>query len=186
MSTRRDFLFSVLATAALPGAVGAAGFDRSNPVRVIAETACADARAFGGHFSLGKRTPSIDPRNFLFSLERELASERPTFVYGLTRESNRFLVEQCAGAYGYRRVYLGDHRYRKGGLLHCLEGGTTALDELARSFGRGPMRWTGILSQALPLLSRADPGTQRLEVFAATRRPADSSGHLVSWLLRSA
>ncbi len=184
MTTRRDFLFSVLATATLPRALGAVTLDPRDQVRVITETTCADVRAFGRHFSHSTRTPGIDPTDFLFSLERELAREGPAFVYGLTRESNRFLVEQCAGAYGYRRVYLGDHRYREGGLQHCLEGGATALDELKRGFAHSPKRWAEILSQALPLLSRPDSGTQRLDAFTASRRPVDSAGHLVSWLLR--
>jgi len=186
MSTRRDFLFSSLVVAAMPVLANGARVCGDTVARVITESGCADTRSFAQAFDANAMPSGADPADVLFHLDDELATGKVDVVYGLTRSSTRFLVEQTATPYGYRLVYHGEHCYTPEGLQHSLNAAPGLLPPLMERFRNNSGAWTGELAQAMRSLGESTGMTTTRKALVAATAPGDSPRHLVSWLLRQA
>lgn len=168
----------------LPVATRASTAEISSTLRVVSEASCRDTRRFASEFAPDPSIPGVDPARLLFDLQRELRRGVLHAVFGLSKDSNAFLIEQAAAAHGYHSVFRAEHRYTAQGLCHRLKGSRPALDALQSRLVRAREGWAGALPDPWDLLSEdaADTACRHITVSAA--RPADSGGYLVSWLLR--
>ena len=184
MSTRRGFLISTLAVAAVPVVARSGMLGTAPVVRVITESICADTSSFAQRFGIGSCVSGGDPAEFLFDLERELSNNKLDFIFGLTRSSTQFLVEQIAIPHGYRLTYHGHHRYTDQQLIHTLNGSRKSIDVAAQRLKINTDSWASDLADTVEVLQSSDKLTQQYEFKTARELPSDSSRHLVSWLLK--
>ncbi len=184
MSTRRGFLASTLAVTTVPLVARAGVLSDAPMVRIITESTCADTLRFAARFGIHSSVVGGDPAEYLFDLERDLRDHKIDLVYGLSRASTQFLVEQTALPHGYQFGYQGQHRYIKQRLLHSLSGTRESIDIVAGRLEWHTRPWAVELADALGVLGSSVAPTQHSEVSAASVIPKDSSRHLVSWLLR--
>ena len=175
MISRRTFLQPALAVSVLPTLSWAAAPRCAAGLCVVVDGACGAARSFAGQCAVAPRKGS-DVSAVLTALMRD--DSRACF--GLTRDSQFFLIEQMAGAFGYRLGYHGVHDYRTGGLRHRLSGARKSVDRLAQA-----LRVAGAAC-TMPALSHHPTRDTRVEVRGDASRPADSGGYLVSWCLHRA
>ena len=185
MSTRRDFLISTFAVAAVPLIARAGALSKAPMVRVITESTCADTLNFAGRCGIHSYIVGRDPAEFLFELERDLRDKKIDLVYGLSRASTQFLVEQTANPYGYQTGYQGQHRYVDQHLVHTLSGSDKSIESVADRLELNARPWAVELADAVGVLAHSSAPTRRTTVSVPSRIPRDSSRHLVSWLLRS-
>ena len=181
MLCRRTFLKAALAVSVLPTLTWAAAPRRERGLCVVVDGRCGDARSFIDCCALAPLAAS-DTAAVLAALMRDGTRT----CCGLTRDSQYFLIEQMAGAHGYRVGYHGVHDYRDGSLRHQLSGACEPLHGLAHALrGAGPA-WALPLAAAMPALSYHNTRDTRIEVLSDATRPADSGGYLVSWCLHRA
>lgn len=181
MIGRRTFLQTALAASMLPTLSWAAAPRCVAGLCVIVDGACGDARSFAGRCGVAAQNGS-DYSAVLAILMRD--NTRTGF--GLTRDSQFFLIEQMAGDFGYRLGYHGIHDYRDGGLRHRLTGARNRLSSLAPALRLAGAAWPAALATNMAALSDDTTRNARLEVQALAARPADSGGYLVSWCLHRA
>lgn len=184
MSTRRDFLASTLAFTTVSLAAGAGANEFSPKVRIVTESVCLDTLRFARHFGVGSNHNSKDPAEFLFALERELRRSGTRFVYGFTRASTQFLVEQILAPHNYQICYRGRHRYVDTRLEHVLEGSLGPIDAVTAGIKKAVQPWPLELAEGVEVL-RDSVDLKQQSVFSITTGvPQNASGHLTSWLLR--
>lgn len=182
MISRRGFLKVTLAAGVMPALAHAdtlAGGDRL--LAIVVEPACADMREF-----LATSTQPVLRTANAGALMDALGATPLRRCFGLSCDSQFFLVEQMAAALGYRLAYHGVHDYRDGRLRHQLTGARAAVDELAQAFAQSGAAWSTALAHALPQLARTRARGSQAIVVSDTPRPTDSGGYLVSWCLHRA
>ena len=184
MSTRRGFLVSTLAVATVPLVARAGSLGDAPIVRVITESICPDTLSFAARFGIQSNVVGGDPAEFLFDLERELRYKKVDLIYGLSRASTQFLVEQTAIPHRYRTCYAGQHRYVDQRLVHTLSGSCESIDIVTGRLQLNTKPWTVALADAVGVLGGSAALIDRSEFAVASKIPQDSSRHLVSWLLR--
>lgn len=184
MSTRRGFLVSTLAAVSVPLAARASMLGQAPVVRVITESICTDTLSFARHFGIHSKT-TVDPAELLFDLEHEIKHSEVNLIFGLTRASTQFLIEQTAIPHGYQTTYRGEHRYAEEGLTHSLSGSRESIDILAERLSINSSPWTSALADTVGILDGSRAPAQHHELTLTSAIPHDSSRHLVSWLLRS-
>ena len=182
MISRRTFLHTALAASVLPTLRWADAAPRYTAgLQVVVDGACSDARSFveqcGVRPLIGSDTAAL-----LATLLRD----ETRACFGLTRDSQYFLIEQMAGACGYRHGYHGVHDYRDGGLRHHLHGARDRIDGLAQALRDAGQAWAVPLAAAMPALARDSTRDTRIATRGDASRPADSGGYLVSWCLHRA
>ena len=184
MSTRRNFLASTLAFTTVSLAASAGVGEFAPKVRIVTEPVCLDTLHFARHFGIKSNHKSKDPAEFLFALERELRGSGIRFVYGFTRASTQFLVEQILAPHNYQICYRGRHRYVDKRLEHVLEGSLGPIDALTAGMKTTLQPWPLELAEAVEVL-RDSVSIRQQSVFSVTAGvPRNSYGHLTSWLLR--
>lgn len=181
MISRRTFLQSALAVSLLPSLSWAVAPRCATGWWVVVDGACGDARSFARHCGVAPRMGS-DISAVLATLMRD--DRRACF--GLTRDSQFFVIEQMAGALGYCLGYHGVHDYRDGGLRHCLHGASDRVNRLAQALRLAGAAWAEPLAATIPALSHDRTRDTLVEVRGDASRPADSGGYLVSWCLHRA
>lgn len=186
MPTRRGFLTATLAVATLPVGAGGAITDKQAVVRIIAESVCADSGSFADRFGIELQTAHEDPTKALFDLDHDLGKGRVNLIFGLTRPSTQFLVEQIAVPYGIEKTYEGQHQYTDGRLVHTLCGSKQPIDFLTPRLTRDPGIWARELADAIGLLGESVEYPRERKFEVANEIPNNSSRYLVSWLLRVA
>jgi hypothetical protein len=184
MTTRRGFLISTLALASTPVVARGATLGTAPVVRIITEAICADTRNFARHFGIHSGNGE-DSAECLFELERELIDNKLDRIFGLTRASTQFLVQQTAASYGYQTTYQGQHQYESEQLTHSLEGSRASIDIAAKRLTHHDGAWAAELADAMSVLGDSDALSEQRVFTLASDIPNDSSRHLVSWMLRS-
>lgn len=152
-------------------------------VRVVSELACRDTQTFARACGVHSSTISDDPSEVLFDLERELDRGTTDLVYGLTRDSTRFLFEQSAARHAYAPLYSGEHRYSGQQLRHKLNGSASGVNALARGLQANPLAWPQSLADAIAALATRADTPAHIEFFTVGECPHDGAGYLTSWLL---
>ncbi len=182
MLDRRTFIKTTLLATALPALTLARPTLASKVgLCLVVDGSCRDARQFVDHCEVTPLSVS-DAAQVLTVLARDDVQRG----FGLTRDSHFFLIEQMAGALGYRVGYHGVHDYRDGSLRHTLSGAHDLVDGLAQAFSVAAADWAVPLASAVPALNRDVTRTARIEVRGNSPRPVDSGGYLVSWCLHRA
>lgn len=181
MIARRTFLQTALAVSVLPTLGWAAAPRCAAGLRVVVDGACGDGRSFAEQCGVAPRTG-----NDFSAVLATLMRDNSRACFGLTRNSQFFLIEQMAGALGYRLGYHGVHNYRDGGLRHYLSGARDRVDGLAQSLRPAGAAWAEPLAATMPALSHDRKRDRRAEVRGDASRPADNGGYLVSWCLHRA
>ena len=181
MISRRTFLQSALAVSVMPTLSWAAAPRCAAGLCVVVDGACGDARCFVGQCGEAPLKGSD-----ISAVLARLMRDDSRACFGLTRDSHYFLIEQMAGALGYRLGYHGVHDYRDGGLRHCLSGARDRVDGLAQAVRVAGAAWAEPLAASMPALSYDATRDTRVEVRGDAIRPADSGGYLVSWCLHRA
>ncbi len=181
MLCRRTFLKAALAVSVMPTLISAAAPRRELGMFVVVDGRCGDARSFIDCCAMAP-LPASDTAAVLAALMRD--STRT--CCGLTRDSQYFLIEQMAGAHGFRVGYHGVHDYRDGSLRHQLSGAREPIDGLAHALRDAGPAWAVPLAAAMPALSHHNTRDTHVEVLSDAPRPADSGGYLVSWCLNRA
>jgi hypothetical protein len=122
-----------------------------------------------------------DPTKILFDLKNELSHGGVDLIYGLTRPSTQFLVEQFAFPHGFGKTYEGQHRYMHGRLVHTLCGPDEPIDLLAPRLIRDPGIWARELADAIGFLGESVENPRERKFEVANEIPSGSSRYLVSW-----
>lgn len=128
--------------------------------------------------------PGPDPLEFLEKLQDSVRSEKGRRVFGLTSNSNRFLIEQTLAPLGYRRTYSGEHRYKDDRLSHTFDGPHSSLERVVSGVTDSGSNWAAFLANSLEEFVAHDKLGGRMSVDVAARRPINSTGFLCSWLLQ--
>ncbi|HCU90460.1 MAG TPA: hypothetical protein DGR97_10975 [Gammaproteobacteria bacterium] len=184
MSTRRDFLASTLAFTTVSLAAGAGANEFAPKVRIVTEPVCSDTLHFARYFGVKRNHTSKDPGEFIFALEDELRGGGVRFVYGLTRASTQFLVEQILAPHNYQICYRGRHRYVNKGVEHVLEGSAGPIDSVTAGMKNTEQPWPLELAEGVDVLRDSIDLKQQSAFWVTTGVPQNISGHLTSWLLR--
>jgi hypothetical protein len=181
MPDRRSFIKTSLLAGGLPiAAVLPMAHADGTTIRTLVDPTCSDARAFAR--AHGTTASTLDRVYH----DGAFVAAHAQCWFGLTRDSDYFIMTQRAAEHGYRAGYVGVHDYRDGSLRHTLRGARQLLVLLGAAITAAPARWPQILAHALPLLAASDHADQHLNLRSAITRPADSGGYLVSWCLRRA
>ena len=178
MLDRRRFLIATLALTALPPLARAARQRDDDGLWVMVDGICSDIR----HFTAQCTVTTCSACDALEVMDTLAASE-VRHCFGLSRDSQFFLIEQMASELGYRLGYQGRHDYRDGALRHRLNGARGVLDALAPQLRDAGAAWTAPLARALPALVSDRSRGAEVELKVAAPRPPDSGGYLVSWCL---
>ena len=181
MLDRRRFLIASLALAALPPLARAARLRDADGVSVVVDGACSDVRHFTAQCTV--TTGSVCDA---VQVMTTLAASEVRHCFGVSRDSQFFLIEQMASELGYRLGYQGSHAYRDGTLRHRLSGAQRVLDTLAPQLRSAGAAWAAPLARALPALISDRSRSAEVELKVAAARPPDSAGYLVSWCLHRA
>jgi hypothetical protein len=185
MLSRRTFLQASLSVTAVPllsPLTSAEALSAPLNILVFAEDVCPDSRRFAR--SLGARHLGADPSEQLQALQATLASEEYDAVFGLTRNSNQFLIEQYGQAQRYYPSYKGVHEYNEQGLLHQLNGDKEVVAALADNLLASPSQWATAIAASAPLICRSCAPTISQVIQTSVSRPQESPGYLVSWMLQ--
>jgi hypothetical protein len=185
MPTRRGFLSSTLAVATLPAVASGTVLDKQPVVRVIAESICGDTNSFANRFGMHLQSLCSDPTKVLFDLENEISDGGVDLIYGLTRPSTQFLVEQIALPHRFEKTYEGQHQYMDGRLVHTLCGPEEPIDLLTQRLTIDPGIWACDLADAVGLLGASAGGSRERKFEVANEIPSASSRYLVSWLFKA-
>jgi hypothetical protein len=182
MLDRRTFIKSTLCASALPALTQARGrLAGDERLRVVSNGACGDTRRFVGHCAQPPFT-LVAPAQAV----SELADDSVQHAFGLTPDSDYFVIAQMAAALGYRVGYHGVHDYRAAQLQHVLTGSPQLVDALAQTFDVAGTDWATHLASAVVAISHDSSRGARVTVCGGSPRPADSGGYLVSWSLHRA
>ncbi|NKB35747.1 MAG: hypothetical protein GKR93_01070 [Gammaproteobacteria bacterium] len=183
MLSRRVFLLSAFAVSGLPlltSVASSTGYS-SKKVLVLSENGCSDSSAFAS--CLPVKPIEADPSLLLQELDKSLREKEYEFVFGLSRDSNFVLIEQYAQQNAYRLHYHGSHQYQRNTLTHSVRGNKEILESLSSQLS-GNESWTSVLGQIPTLSDYADESMLSGKIESIRSAPANSSGHLVSWLFK--
>ncbi|MEE2982776.1 MAG: hypothetical protein VX929_05725 [Pseudomonadota bacterium] len=185
-ATRRAFLQSSLIALGLPlsASLKPGIFSEERRLRVVTDTVCDDTRRFATMCGRHVEAIDVDPSRCLSSLEDDFRAHRIDLVFGLSFDSNRFLVEQIALQYAFRRDYLGMHDFRSGRFSHRLEGHGRFVDALGDAVETNPASWIEAMASSLSLLSSPDSTEKAQSTGIAPAQGTGSAAYLVSWSLR--
>jgi hypothetical protein len=183
MATRRAFLISSFAAAAVPGVAGALDSSMTRDARVFAEILCRDTQAFARACGCHTASDAHDPSAALFALEAELGDPGLRSIVGLSRASSQFLVEQIALRHRFELVYRGTHHYGAAGLRHTLTGPRPFTAPLLAALQVEPQRWPRALATAFAQRRGKGSECQRVTAHTAVVPPPASSLQLASWIL---
>lgn len=182
MLTRRGFLLSAFSVSSL-SLLPKAGITISSPnVLVVSEETCADTRDFVTH--LPTELLGDDPAVLIQKLETDLPLQTYDIIFGLTRDSNYFLIDQYLALSAYKPVYEGRHRYSKMSLMHEIRADKNTSAFLKERIQMKPERWTESLSQVPPLVFYSESSTDSMSIRVSCECPHDSPGQLVSWMYK--
>lgn len=181
MLDRRRFLIATVALAALPPLARAACQRDEDRLWVMVDGTCSDVRYFSAQCTMGTGS-ACDAMQAMTTL----AASEVRHCFGLSRDSQFFLMEQMASEFGYSLGYQGTHDYRGGALRHRLIGARGVLDTLAPQLRSAGAAWAAPLARALPALVGDRSRSAEVELNVAAARPPDSGGYLVSWCLHRA
>ncbi|MEM8936763.1 MAG: hypothetical protein AAGC77_10190 [Pseudomonadota bacterium] len=187
MTNRRDLLKAGLWAGAIPLAGGTAFAHREpaqKQILVFSETVCPETEVFGRDVHAHRL--GADPSTEMFDLDAALKKGVVKAVFGLTRNSSQFLIEQVALAHGYYPTFKGVHAYDNGSLRHEITGARSDVLRLTDQIQNAPALWPQIIARNVPVL-RAAHGAKEIARFQTPlRRPQQSPGYLVSWMLEKA
>lgn len=185
MQSRRIFLKTGLSLCVLPTTLHiAAASGMSLPARALtfSENACCDSRLFTEVMSAERL--NVDPSAHLLELDAVLSSGDYDTIFGLTRASNHFLIKQYAEAHQLARVYTGIHKYDADALEHRLQGSSPVVNYLTELLRASPHAWPQMLAESASIIARSGSvGDVSKTIRVLTRRPNDSPGYLVSWMM---
>ncbi|MFT4561132.1 MAG: hypothetical protein ACI9BW_000872 [Gammaproteobacteria bacterium] len=173
MTTRRGFLVSSAAVMAGPSLVHAelAG----SRTLVVIDSGSPEAELFSQYFVAPTSVLNFDPLNALAEMDGEFANHNIDTVYGLTRGSNRFLIEQLARPSGYRILYAGEHEFGNGQIAHKLTAPPSIMDNFAEHVVSAHGTW--------PVEIAPEPSTEIVRVVGA-HVSEGCIGQLCSWTLQ--
>ena len=187
MLSRRTFLQASLSVSAVPllsQLADAEVLATTRKILVFAEDVCPDTERFAR--TVGATQIGSDPSEQLLRLQEMLASGDYDAVFGLTRNSNQFLVEQYAQTQRYYPSYKGVHEYNAQGLDHRLNGDSEVVAGLATRLVLSPAEWAATVAKSANLICRSCALTENQTVQTALARPEEGPGYLVSWMFQRA
>ena len=184
MLSRRVFLLSAFAVSGLPllSPVAWSKDDSAKKVLVLSENSCSDSSTFAS--CLPVTSIEADPSLLLQEMDKSLREKEYEFVFGLSRDSNFVLIEQYAQQNAYRLHYHGSHQYHGNTLKHSLQGSRVLIESLSPELSESKS-WASVLAQVPALTDYSDAQMLSHKIETRSITPADSSGHLVSWLFKS-
>lgn len=184
MLTRRTFLQTTTLVLAVPAAHkvhAALTHPYSDRLQVISDHACRDGRLFHSALPELAARLDVDAGAYLQAIAADLDQHNCERLLGLTRNSDFILLSQTAYEHGYRLVYQGQHQYLDGSVRHILSAGREIVEEVANALAARGRDWPLALARAVPRLAQSGGQEARAVSGAATMRPGDSQGFLLSW-----
>lgn len=196
MLTRRAFLKTTAATAAIAGSSnGLAALQgkrlESNdiPTLVFADENNPRAAVFANSWSRGSTpVPSTTARDVagqMGEIDHFCRIHPDGIVFGLTRDSDFFVLEHTAAQRGFSVHYRATHDFRGAVLVHEIDAPQAVALSLNTSLERAGAAWPQMLASALPLIARAQGALTRTRTTVATSYNGADSGYLVSWMLKA-
>lgn len=195
MLTRRAFLKTSVAASAIAGStsLGALQSARLNtndvPTLVFADENNPQATLFSGAWATGSGPmPSSTERDVtgqIAEIESFCNANPNGLVFGLTRDSDFFVLEHTAAQMGFSLHYRGVHDFRETALLHEIDAPHTVALPLAKHLQQAQEAWPQMLAGALPLIAQADGPQTRTKVAVPAVYQPEESGYLMSWMLKA-
>ncbi len=194
MLTRRAFLKSTVAASAIAGSTGLAALQSKRleshdiPTLVFADENNLQATLFANTWNGSAPLPSATARDVagqMGEIDNFCRTHPDGIVFGLTRDSDFFVLEHTAAQRGFSVHYRATHDFRGAALVHDIDAPHAVALPLSTSLQQARAAWPQMLASALPLIAQAQGTLTRAKTtVAATYNRADS-GYLVSWMLKA-
>lgn len=194
MLTRRAFLKSTVAASALAGSTGLAALqgDRRQvgelPSLVFTDEIDPQAALFANAWSNGAAPiPAATARDVadqIGEIDRFCQTCPNGIVFGLTRDSDFFVLEHTAAQRGFSVHYRATHDFRGTSLVHQIDAPLSVALPLTASLRQAQTAWPQLLAGALPLIAHAQGAITRANTTVAAAYSGADSGYLLSWMLK--
>ncbi|MDA0824737.1 MAG: hypothetical protein O3C28_20295 [Proteobacteria bacterium] len=181
MSTRRGFLISSAAVLAGPTHLHAQLLGKKT--RIVIDSNSPEGNLFSEYLLAPTTVIDLDPLNVLTALNDEFAKHDIDTVYGLTRGSNRFLIEQFARPNGYRMIHTGEHEFGNGQIAHTLTSTPSHVDDFAEHIVRSRANWPVEVARLLESRTSHQDAPIRNNRVVGLPISAGRVGQLCSWTL---
>ncbi|MFT4585340.1 MAG: hypothetical protein ACI8XZ_005108 [Gammaproteobacteria bacterium] len=182
MYTRRGFLVSSAAVMAGPTLLHAG--PSGSRTRVVIDSSSPEGDLFSQYFRVPTTAIDLDPLSVLTELSGEFANHELDTIYGLTRGSNRFLIEQFAKPNGYRIIHAGEHEFGDGQIAHKLTGAPRSMDDLVEDIARASANWPVEVARLLESKKLDHEAPTNNDRVVGADVPAGRVGQLCSWTLQ--
>lgn len=186
MTSRRDFLAGSLLVAGAPVVHGvlAGAAAEMRRVRFVTESDCSHACRFVARLPNQVACIPADPLDYLDDFVHAIRDDACDAVFGLTRDSNQFLLTQLAAAHGFRVTYSGIHDARDGAVRHTLQGDLRTLERVALGLAVRAAAWPETLADLSATLLGASASKLRRRIASGVPAAKNGLPYLTSWTLR--
>lgn len=194
MLTRRAFLKTTVAASALAGSTGLAALHSERleshgiPTLVFADESNPQATLFANTWNGSAPLLSATARDVagqMGEIDNFCRTHPNGIVFGLTRDSDFFVLEHTAGQRGFSVHYRAIHDFRGVALIHEIDAPHAVALPLSTSLQQARAAWPQMLAGALPLIARAEGTLTRAKTTVAATYNGADSGYLVSWMLKA-
>jgi hypothetical protein len=153
---------------------------------VVIDSSSPEGKSFSEYFLAPTAVIDLDPLDVLTALNDEFAKHEVDTVYGLTRGSNRFLIEQFARPNGYRMIHTGEHEFGNGQIAHTLTSSPSHVENFAEHIVHSRANWPVEVARLLESRTSHQGTPTRNNRVVGANISAGRVGQLCSWTLEKA
>jgi hypothetical protein len=196
MLTRRAFLKTTIAATAAVGSATSVALqsNRHNidqiPLLIFTDNSDPKVKLFSGSLatSLVSEISCID-KDVATQIGEvtDFCHRNPEgLLYGLTRDSDFFVLEHTAAQQGFSLHYKGVHDFRAELMRHQVDAPRGIAGPLINAFKQAEDKWPEVLGGAAQLIAASGGNIIAEETLVALDYSTGDPGYLVSWMMKKA